>query len=254
MAYRPQNTMAAFELAWQMGAAGIELDVQYSKDGVALIYHDDFLHTLTNGAGKVKEHDCAYLLNLDAGSHFSKQYAGLKIPTLEAVLRARPAHTFVNIELKTELDIPSFFSSTPILIRQPESSMEIHARRLAKITAQCIQDVARDVPDLLNYLLVSSFHPIALEAFAQLMPSVAIGQLHCSTTQYNTAPLMAQLAHHAIHLNVRETTRTQVEKAHQAGLYVNCWTVNDVDDARRLMDWGVDGIITNYPDIMLGLV
>ena len=103
MAYAPQNTMPSFELAWEMGAHGIELDVQCARDGVPVVFHDDEIGSLTGGQGAIRDHDLAEIRKLDAGSHFSKKFAGEKIPLFEDVLRARPAGTFINIELKTKI-------------------------------------------------------------------------------------------------------------------------------------------------------
>ena len=87
MAYRPQNTLPAFELAWSMGAHGVELDVQCTRDGEVVVFHDDTLDKLTHGTGRVRDYDAAKLITLDAGAHFSVAYAGEHIPTLVQVLR-----------------------------------------------------------------------------------------------------------------------------------------------------------------------
>lgn len=261
MAYRPQNTMPAFELAWSMGAAGVELDVQCSLDGVPVIFHDDTLDKLSNGTGRIRDHDLSELLQLDVGSHFSPDYAGLSMPTLEDVLRARPADTFVNIELKTELEDVSeeaqaLRSQTgyPVLTPQPNSDIEIEARRIAQRTALCIQTLAPKCPDLLEHLIVSSFHPAALAEFNHIMPHIAIGHLYCRSTRYDTATMMSAIPCMALHLNANEVTETIVQQTHASGKQVNCWTVNDVAQARQLMAWRVDGILSNCPDVMLALL
>lgn len=261
MAYRPQNTMAAFELAWQMGAHGIELDVQCSRDGVVVVFHDDTLDTLTNGTGRVRDDDWADLQQLDAGSHFADEYAYARIPTLEAVLRARPAHGFINIEIKTELhdETPEqqaerANADRPMLTRQPNSPIEIEARRIAQHTADCIRHVALDAPDLARFLIVSSFHPIALEAFAHAMPDIVLAQLFSNSTAFNTAPIMAELAHDAVHIDAAQVTAAIVKTSHANDKYLNCWTVNDAAHARQLIAWRVDGILTNCPDVLLALL
>lgn len=261
MAYRPQNTMAAFELAWRMGAHGIELDVQCSRDGVAVVFHDDTLDALTDGTGRVRDHDWADLQRLNAGSHFGNEYADARIPNLETVLRARPAQSFINIELKTELHDATpeqqarrSSAARPALTRQPSSPVETEARRIAQRTAECIRRVAFDFPDLGEYLIVSSFHPAALKAFADAMPHIMMAQLFSSSTALDTAPLMAELAHDALSIDAADTTQSTVQAAHERGKYINCWTVNDEASARQLLAWGVDGVLTNHPDILLALL
>ena len=102
MAYRPQNTLPAFELAWYTGAHGVELDVQCTRDGEVVVSHDDTLDKLTNGTERVRDYDAAKLITLDAGAHFSVAYAGEHIPTLVQVLRGCPLGRWGSVELTTE--------------------------------------------------------------------------------------------------------------------------------------------------------
>ena len=261
MAYRPQNTMPAFQLAWEMGVAGVELDVQCSKDGVPIVFHDDTLDALTNGTGCVHDHHASDLLQLGAGSHFSQEYANTTIPTLAEVLRARPAHTLVNIEIKTAFpffpiqeDDPRLLQGHPLLTEATNSATEKEAQRTARQTIDCIQQLAHELPDLIAHLIISSFHPAALVEFERLMPEVTLGVLRCRTAVYDSAPRMAAIQHSALHLNSEDVTREMVQEAHKKGLYVNCWTVNDIEKARTLIYWGVDGIISNVPDAMLKIL
>lgn len=255
MAYRPQNTMPSFILAWEMGADGIELDAQCTADGVAVVFHDDDMRRLTGMPGAVREKTLEEILALDAGSHFSGRYARERIPLLETVLRARPAGTFVNIEIKTALrndPIPRQLvrplTGYPPLRRGMERAREDEALRVARVTADCIRTVAKDIPELPLHIIVSSFDPIALEAFSSEMPGIPLGFLHCPAPHYDTRPLMEEIAHQAWHPHWRETHSRSVEREHGLGRRVNCWTVNSASVARRLAEWGVDGVITNKPD------
>lgn len=256
MGYRPQNTLESFSLAWEMGAAGVELDVQCSQDGVAVVFHDDTLEILTNGFGRIRDHDWASLAQLDAGSHFSAEYKNARIPTLEAVLRSRPTGRFVNIELKTELAFDYHQSETVYKNRldfDPNSDAEMNAEamRIAQKTAECLQALEHDLPDLLEHLIITSFHPTAIAAFHALMPTVAIGHLLSHTSMEDTTRMMSQTPCLALHLDKNDVSQAVVEQAHRENKYVNCWTVNHLEDAQRLIGWGVDGILTNYPDRML---
>ena len=263
MAYRPQNTQPAFELAWSMGAHGVELDVQCTHDGEVVVFHDDTLEKLTNGTGRVQDYDATELMTLDAGTHFSAEYAGERIPTLAQVLRTRPLGRWVNIELKTELlDVTPeqlnqrHTSGRPILMRAPESAVEIEAKRIAQRTAEVIDHLRTEIADLAEHLIVSSFHPVAIETFAQLCPDIAVAYLYSTSLYYDTEPLMSSMGVvqlSALHIEVHEVTFDVIEKAHQKGLQVRVWTVNDVGQARRLIQWGVDGLLTNLPDVMLAV-
>ena len=93
MARAPQNTLAAFTLAWEAGADGIELDAQRSADGHAVVFHDDTLDRLTDGAGAVADRPLEYLRSLDAGSRFSGSFAGERIPLLARITSYNVCYT-----------------------------------------------------------------------------------------------------------------------------------------------------------------
>src|SRR5512139_1944650 len=100
----PENTLPAFEAAIRLGADGVELDVQYSSDGKLVIFHDFNLEKTSNGTGRVVSHTFDDLRKLDAGSHFSLDFVGTQVPTLDEVLDLAKGKLLVNIELKS-LDI-----------------------------------------------------------------------------------------------------------------------------------------------------
>ncbi|MBI3536498.1 MAG: hypothetical protein HY070_02885, partial [Chloroflexi bacterium] len=97
----PENTLAAFTRAFELGADGIELDVTLTKDNIPVVIHDDTVNRTTNARGVVSEMLLAEIKQLDAGSWKDAKYRGEKIPTLEETLRAIPTTKIVNIELKT---------------------------------------------------------------------------------------------------------------------------------------------------------
>lgn len=256
----PQNTMKAFIHAWELGVDGIELDVQCTKDEIPIVFHDDRLDALTNGTGAVKDYTFEEIRTLDAGSHFSPEFSGEIIPSLSEVLVARPKGTWVNIELKTEMEIIPFFKKIRMpwkkykpLTRNPESSREIDARRTARLTAQTLAELSTHIPDLLCFIIVSSFDPIALEAFSKEMPEIPIGFLYYIEIKHDTRPLMKDIRHDSIHSAVLETKKSTITNAYKQGKSVIPWTVNSKRYAKRLFKWGVTGIITNYPETMLEL-
>lgn len=254
MGLAPQNTMAAFSLAWEQGADGIELDVQCTKDGVPVVFHDDTLDALTNGRGRIRDYAYDDVRKADAGSHFSSTFSGERIPGLEEVLRARPSYGFVNIELKTDMEfVPirkKFF--LPLSVRLPyteniASDRETEARRVADATADCVLELERTVPDLRKYLLISSFDPAALKRFKERIVDIPIAFLYSPEVLHDTRPYMRALGYDAFHPHFRLTGARGIRKAHEKGVRVNCWTVNSPAAAKTLARAGVDGIITNFP-------
>ena len=261
MAYAPQNTMTSFNLAWELGANGIELDVQCSRDDVPIIFHDDTLDDLTSGSGPVRDHEISDLLSMDAGSHFSPRFSAERIPLLETVLRGRPSGTFINIEIKTDMRFDpmwrqlarSLTGYTEFTVN-PEGEREKEAVRVAKLTADCIRKVAVDIPELPAYLIASSFDPVALISFAAEFPGIPVACLYYKAVHFDTKKFIQTIPHQAWHPYWFEVSKKIVSASHAQGRWVNSWTVNKTFVAKRLIGLNVDGLITNYPDVMLGLL
>lgn len=225
MAYAPMNTIAAYELAAEQGAQGIELDVHRSKDGYPVIVHDFSVDATTDGTGTVSQMTLAQLKALDAGSWFDESFAGLRIPTLDEVFEAVGQRLLINIEIK---------SITP------------ETDGVEQVVADCI---ARH--NMADRVLVSCFNPPALKRFAAIMPQVPIGFLYANFIPMDTPSLMKDIPHQAYHPYFQMIDADLVAEAKAANRIVNSWTVNEADEAKRLQSLGVEGIITNNPDTIL---
>ena len=225
---RPENTMAAFQRAVEMGAQGIECDVQLSKDGELVVIHDETLHRTTSGKGFVKDHTLEQLKNLDAGSWFGKEFSKERIPLLEELLElVRKHNRLLNIELKTGIiDYPG-----------------LEEKVLSLVDRFGIKD----------NIILSSFNHYSLVKVRELDKTVKMGALYMEGLyepwKYVKA-LDCQYGH-PFYLAVRPEI-VQGYKAY--GLGVNTFTVNEINQAKQLIAIGVDGIITDYPDRILGLV
>ncbi len=226
-AYAPMNTIPAYELAVQQGADGIELDVQRSKDGHAVIMHDFTVDHTTDGSGLVTEKTLAELKTLDAGGWYGEAFRGLRIPTLDEVFEAVGQKLYINVEIKSE-------------------SAETDG------VEQLVADViARH--EMQDRVLISSFNPLALSRFREALPEVPIAFLHSPNMPVDTEALVQQLGlvYEARHPHYSQVTADSVAAWHEAGHRVHVWTVNDVALALRLRDLDVDGIFTDHPDVML---
>ena len=218
----PENTLPAFEQALREGAEGIELDVRVCATGELIVLHDATLSHVTAGADTRAVIDLAWpeLARVPLAE-------GARVPLLAEVLAfARTRALPVNIELKR--DVPS---------------------RTAVVTA-----AARLVRawDPAHPLLVSSFDPAMLAAFAVLAPRVPRAALVHHEQWRRTALLASRpLRVAAVHLEHTLATPDHVARLHALGRSVNVWTVNDVDEARRLATAGVDAIITDVPALLL---
>jgi glycerophosphoryl diester phosphodiesterase len=217
----PENTIAAFDQALREGAEGVELDVRTCATGELVVLHDETLEHVTAGA------DTRAAVDLTARELAAVPLAhGASIPLLTEVLAfARARRLPVNVELKR--DVPS------------RTAVVVAAARLLRTW------------DPAHPILVSSFDPVMLAGFAVLAPRVPRAMLVHPKQWRRTALLAAQLRSvDAVHLEHTLATPARVARLHAAGKLVNVWTVNDVDEARRLATAGVDGIITDVPALL----
>lgn len=230
--HAPENTMAAFELAIELGADAVELDVRRSLDGALVVIHDATVNRTTTGEhrGFVSRLTLAQLKTLDAGSWRGTQYAGERIPTLEEVFVGLRGRTRFLIELK-------------------DSGIE--------------EDVVRVIREagVADSVMLQSFSAKSVAVIASLIPEAPSGVLFRRPilfgrgrftdkvvhTTADKGAVFAAVAHKAM-------TKSQVDAVSAQGLGIYAWTVNDVDAMRKMIDLGVDGIITNYPDIVRGLM
>lgn len=227
-AYAPENTLAAFNLAFELGADGIELDVSLTRDGIPVVIHDDTVDRTTNGHGAVNQFTLAELQQLDASNRLEK-YRGEKIPTLEEVLRAVGKRGLINIEIKS-------------------TGLKTDGVEMAVLAAIENTGAPR--------VLISSFNPLALRRMFLLDPRLPRGLLYAPRLPIflRRAWLRPLVRPTALHPHFSMVTREFVAWAHQCGYHVNTWTVDEPDVARRLIGWGVDGIITNKPDVLRKIV
>jgi glycerophosphoryl diester phosphodiesterase len=220
------NTLPAFELAAEQGADGIELDVQLSKDGAAVVIHDFSVDATTNGTGAVSALTLDELKSLDAGAWFGQRFRGTPIPTLEEVFEAFGDRLIINVEIK-------WFS--------PEDN------GIERVVANEIMRYG-----LQERVIVSSFNPIVLKRFRAILPNVPLGYLTSTQTmQANTQPIVMMSDFEVQHPHHEMIDARRVDWAQENGHYLNAWTVNEPERARQLLLLGVNGIITDKPDIIL---
>lgn len=211
-ALAPENTLAAFQLALDQGADGIELDVMLSKEGEMVVIHDDSVDRTTNGAGKVADVTLAELKALDAGQ-------GEAIPTLAEVLDRFGGKFLINVELK---NYSSMLDGLPVAVAG-----------LVK------------ADNLAESILISSFNPFNLPRFHRRAPESRLGLL----TQPGKARsgLGRLFRFDALHPYYGDVDADLVQAEHAHGRQVNVWTVDDPEQLQRLAQLGVDAIITNDP-------
>jgi glycerophosphoryl diester phosphodiesterase len=222
-AHAPENTLAAFRLALEHGADGVELDAKLSADGHVMVIHDQTVDRTTGGHGRVRELTLAQLKKLDAGSHFDSSFAREQIPTLDEVFVAVGARTLVNLEL-TNYASP--------------------ADKLPDKVADLVIKFG-----LQEHILFSTFHPLTLIRIRRRLPQVPVALLAIPGGAGGLARgwlgrLLSPKALHPYYTDVSAKTMAAEKRRERM---VNAWTVNDPEEMRRLFQMGIDGIITDDP-------
>lgn len=226
----PANTLAAFEKAVELGADGVEFDVHLSADGAPVVIHDFSVNATTDGSGRVADMPLAQLKELDAGSYFHPIFAHERIPTLEEVLQTAESRLLLNIELKT--------------VSLRDNGLE----------RTVIAQVKRH--GLEKSVLLSSFNPFSLRRAKKIAPRIPVGLLYAPglPLPLRRAWLASLAPHEARHPEHTMVDSRYMRWARRRNYRVNTWTVDEPDEMRRLIDLGVDSIITNVPDVLRDVI
>ncbi len=238
-----ENTLEAFRLAAGDGAAGLELDVHMTSDGRVVVIHDDTVDRTTDGSGLVRSMTLRELQSLDAGYRFTPDGGatqpyrgrGVRIPELGEVLREFPDHK-VNVDIK-------------------EAQPGVEEALLGTITDAGAEDrvlVVSEIPDVLERFRELSGGGIPtgasrreIEVFYRLSLLRLEGILR---PPYDALQVPTEYAGREL------VTPRFVEAAHNRGVRVDVWTIDDPQEMRRLLDLGADVIMTNRPDVLSGLI
>lgn len=238
----PENTLEAFKYSVDLGVDVLELDVHSTSDGKLVVLHDRTVDRTTNGQGNVsdltledlKRLDAGYRFTTDGGQTFPFRGKGITIPTLEEVFAAFPAMTF-NIEPKQQT--PSITKSLCSILREKNAAGNViigsfRQEVLDEFRAECSEVATSASPSEVSRFL--AYYKTGIAA------------------SY-TPPMQAlQIPENVGYLNV--VSKDFVEAAHKLNLKVHVWTINKPEDMQRLLDMGVDGIMTDYPDRLLNIL
>ena len=222
-AHAPENTLAAFRLALEHGADGVELDAKLTADGQVVVIHDQTVKRTTGAAGVVREMTLAQLKALDAGSFFDSSFVGEPIPTLDEVFAAVGSRTLINVEIT---------NYTSVWDALPERIADL-------VTRHGLQD----------RILFSSFHPLNLIRIKRRLPNTPAAILTQGGERGRALRGWAGrlFAPDFIHPYFSDVDGNSLSEEHRRSRRVNTWTVNDPDEMRRLFKIGIDGIITDDP-------
>ncbi len=227
----PENTLVSFRKASERGAKWVELDVQLSSDGIPIVIHDNTLDRTTDGSGLVGDHSLKALKNLDAGSWFSSSFIDTKIPTLEEAL-----DLCLVLDLGLNIEIKPLFSEDTETAQKVLELVETRAHSLRK------------------RLIFSSFEIASLETLRNTDSSWPRGYL-INTLDSEWKFNVSRLGCFSIHPNANLLTKqVLISQMHELNVAVIPFTVNDTDEAKQLIEWRIDGLITDKPEDLSSVI
>lgn len=237
----PENTLAAFRKALELGVDALEMDLHMTRDGVVVVIHDDLLDRTTDGRGAVEELSLAEIRGYDAGSRFAPQFSGERVPTLKEVIELVQVSRNTRVRLDLELKFPPDRRKAPADIEER------------------ILEILRGT-GMVKRVNVISFHPTSLTKVKAMEPRIRTGLLvGGDTAPQDPLALVRQYLADYYSPKFRHVTAKAVATLHQADIPIVPWTVNEVGEMRRLMALGIgtlsgDGIATDFPDRLLKLL
>jgi glycerophosphoryl diester phosphodiesterase len=249
-AYAPEHTFAAYDLALEQGADYIEIDLQMTADGVLVAMHDKTLNRTADAPEGVPEQYCRGLVSkktleqikmCDVGSWFGPEYAGEQIPTLDEI--------FHYYEVERNID-PNYYIET----KNPEAAPGMEEELLRLMGEEeygLIEPAAEDWR-----VLIQSFSAESLMKIHELEPSLPLIQLYWAGTSKTIQRDLDAVSAYAVGIGPykQDVDAALVEAAHEHCLAVHPYTVNTVEEMEDLISLGVDGMFTNNPDLLEGVL
>lgn len=230
----PENTLLAFQHAIDVGSDWIELDVMSTADGVVIVSHDGTADRCTDGHGPFKLKTLAEVKQLDAGSWFAPEFAGQRIPTLDEALDFMgDGRIRLCIEIKGE--------TTGDNLRTAWATVRILQQR-----------------NFLRHVVVSSFNHEALRAIKNWEPLIATSldpePQDGSCTPWELCQQVLRFNINAMQHTYQTLTPELIEEAHHHGFSLWTWTVNEPEEMCRVIDMGVDAIMTDFADVLINIL
>ncbi|WP_084244082.1 glycerophosphodiester phosphodiesterase [Planomicrobium okeanokoites] len=220
----PENTLAAFKAAAELPITGVEIDVHLTKDREIVVIHDEKVNRTTDGKGYIKDMTLSEVRKLDAGSWFSEEFAGEKIPTLDEVFDVfEKTNHRLNIELKT--DVFPYEGMVDKVLEAAEKRGFLHRVLISSFNHEDIQTVSRKK---------------SVES--------AILTLDVYVDVYDYARVVGT---DRIHMSLPGAFRRMATDALRKGAIVYVYTVNKLEYAQQLQQIGIHGIFTDFPEKML---
>ena len=222
--YAPENTLDAFQKAIDMGADGIELDVQLTKDGKVVVVHDEVIDRVSDGSGLVQDYTYEELKKFNFNK-IHPEYDREQIPTLEEVYRLiKPTDLVINVEMKT-----------------------------SNIFYEGMEDKVLELTErygMIDRVIISSFNHYTVRSMKEKCPQIKTGALYSDGTIGVVDYVADVVKADAVHPGwTKIFYPNYLEDCRRRNMAVHVWTINREEDMRKCCEMGLDAIITNYPDV-----
>ena len=231
----PENTIAAFDLGRAAGADGLELDVQLSADGVVVVCHDPTLDRTTGATGPLRARTAAELAQIDAGFHFADSSGAFPF-------RERG------------VDVPAL---REVLDRYRDMLLIVEMKENTAAMGQAVADAIRDA-GAVDRVCAAGYGQAALDAVRAALPelttSASLSEARLAVYRSLARWPVRHASYQAFQVpeaagRIRIVSPRFIRHVHDAGRRLQVWTVDEEADMRRLLGWGVDGLISNRPDL-----
>lgn len=263
-AYAPENTLAAFELAVDMGADWYELDCLLAKDGTVMVSHDNDVDRCTDGKGFITEMTVAELKTLDAGSWKDPKFAGERMPTLDESLAMAKDRIGVYVEIKSVADDGPLMEQLRVAVGvQERLSDDALAGLVAVAESSGNRNVALARAAVADIREAGMERQVVIQSFSPIICMMAIAEAPEIRTEYlgsyneekpeawENFKSWGKLINVAgFNVSQPSITEARLKEFHDLDKTVAVWTVDDAESMAKLIDWGVDAIITNKPDLL----
>ncbi len=260
----PENTLAAIDLAVKMGADAVEVDVTMTRDGHVVLFHDRKLQRTTNGKGNTSEMTLRELKELDAGAWKHERYSGERVPTLAEALEACRSRIPLYLEIKERSKRERVRSAKRLMqaaerwtpVSDPVIRMYSESLACAERTVSLTREVIRIVREakMTEQVVLQSLSAYACTVAAVEAPDMRVEKLCWRTRRIRPLPLrsvrLVEVLNLAgLNINIAGITLPLVERMHETGRSIACYTVNRPASMRHLWYLGVTGVITDCPDV-----
>jgi glycerophosphoryl diester phosphodiesterase len=232
----PENTLTSFRKAVEFGATMIELDVHQTRDSHLVVLHDETVNRTTNGRGKVGNLTADEIRSLDAGSWFSPDFTGEKIPFLAEVFDAMPDSVMLLIEIKYGSRVyPGIEQRVVDLVRARSATHRVILKSFEDYVVEQYRAIAPEIPRLKIFVWQIPYIGVRIER------GVGFGSVLTTPAEYLQVYRMG-------------LGESFIRRAHERGFKVFVWGVHTEERMRTFIEMGVDGIETDYPDVLARLL